>query len=42
MKDSTAEGGLNVKQKELIALGIGVTSRCEPCIYAHVEECLKA
>lgn len=42
MKDSTAEGGLSVKQKELIALGIGVTSRCEPCIYAHVEKCLKA
>jgi AhpD family alkylhydroperoxidase len=42
MKDTTAEGGLSVKQKELIALGIGVASRCEPCIYAHVEKCLKA
>jgi AhpD family alkylhydroperoxidase len=42
MKDSTAEGGLSAKQKELIALGIGVTSRCEACIYAHVEKCLKA
>lgn len=42
MKDSTPEGGLSVKIKELIALGIGVASRCEPCIYAHVEKCLKA
>lgn len=42
MKDSSPEGGLDVKQKELIALGIGVTSRCEPCIYSHVEKCLKA
>ncbi|QOJ01919.1 MAG: carboxymuconolactone decarboxylase family protein [Phycisphaeraceae bacterium] len=42
MKDSTPEGGLSVKHKELIALGIGVASRCEPCIYAHVEKCLKA
>lgn len=42
MKDSSSEGGLDVKQKELIALGIGVTSRCDACIYSHVEKCLKA
>lgn len=36
------EGALTVREKELIALGIGVASRCEPCIYAHVEKCLKA
>lgn len=42
MKDACAEGGLDVKQKELIALGIGVASRCEACIYSHVEKCLKA
>ena len=41
MRDNQADGGLNVKQKELIALGIGVASRCEPCIYAHVEKCFK-
>lgn len=41
MKDG-GEGGLSVKHKELIALGIGVAVRCEPCIYAHVEKCLKA
>ena len=41
MKDG-GDGGLSVKHKELIALGIGVAVRCEPCIYAHVEKCLKA
>lgn len=41
MKDG-GEGGLSVMYKELIALGIGVAVRCEPCIYAHVEKCLKA
>jgi len=36
------EGALSVKEKELIALGIGVALRCEPCIYAHVEKCFKS
>ena len=36
------DGALNVKQKELIALGIGVALRCEPCIYLHVEKSLQA
>lgn len=36
------EGQLSVREKELIALGIAVTMRCEPCIYAHVEKCIKA
>lgn len=35
-------GALSVKDKELIALGIGIALRCEPCIYAHVEKCFKA
>lgn len=42
MKDSTAEGGLSVKHKELIALALGVAVRCDACIYSHVEKCLKA
>jgi AhpD family alkylhydroperoxidase len=42
MKDTAADGALAVKHKELVALGIGVASRCEPCIYAHVDKCLKA
>ena len=36
------EGRLSVREKELVALGIAVAQRCEPCIYAHVEKCLKA
>lgn len=36
------DGALDVKQKELIAVALGVVQRCEPCIYAHVEKCLKA
>lgn len=35
------DGALSSKHKELIALGIAVATRCEPCIYAHVEKCLK-
>lgn len=36
------DGALSAKYKELIALGIGVASRCDACIYSHVEKCLKA
>ncbi|KUF10274.1 carboxymuconolactone decarboxylase family protein [Pseudoponticoccus marisrubri] len=31
------DGALDHKQKELIALGIAVAIRCEPCILFHVE-----
>ncbi len=40
-KELMKEGALSVKQKELIAVGIAVATRCEPCIYTHVEKCLK-
>ena len=36
------EGALDVREKELVALGIGLAVRCEGCIYAHVEKALKA
>lgn len=36
------DGALNVKHKELIALGIGISERCAPCIYLHVEKSLQA
>ena len=35
-------GELSVREKELIALGIGMAVRCDSCIYAHVEKALKA
>jgi AhpD family alkylhydroperoxidase len=36
------EGALSVREKELIALGIGLAMRCSPCINLHVQGCLKA
>lgn len=36
------EGALSVREKELIALGIGMAVRCEACIYAHTEKAMKA
>ena len=35
-------GALGVREKELIALAIGLAVRCEGCIWAHVETCVKA
>lgn len=36
------QGALSVREKELIALGIGLAVRCVSCINMHVEKCLKA
>jgi AhpD family alkylhydroperoxidase len=33
-----AEGALSVQAKELIALGISVAVRCEPCMNYHIEQ----
>ena len=33
------EGVLSVREKELIALGIGLADRCTPCINLHVQWC---
>ena len=35
-------GATSVREKELVAIGIGLALRCEPCIYIHVEKALKA
>jgi AhpD family alkylhydroperoxidase len=35
-------GALSVMQKELIALGIGVTQHCAPCIRLHIQKALEA
>ncbi|MDH4148098.1 MAG: carboxymuconolactone decarboxylase family protein [Acidimicrobiia bacterium] len=37
-----AEGALSTKTKELIALAIGIASRCEGCIAYHVRDALRA
>ena len=35
------EGALSVREKELIALGIGMALRCESCVYSHAEKAAK-
>ncbi|MGO8671044.1 MAG: carboxymuconolactone decarboxylase family protein [Capsulimonadaceae bacterium] len=37
---SMAPGALDLKQKELMALGIGIASRCDGCIAFHMHEAL--
>lgn len=39
---STAKGTLSTKTKELIALGIAITVRCDGCIAFHVHDSLNA
>ncbi len=36
------EGALSVREKELIALAVGLAVRCVPCINLHVKKCLDA
>jgi len=36
------DGALKTKEKELIALGIGIAQRCGPCINMHVKKALEA
>jgi len=36
------EGALTVREKELIAMSIGLAVRCKPCIRLHVKKCLHA
>jgi AhpD family alkylhydroperoxidase len=35
-------GALSLREKELIALAIGLADRCSPCIQLHVQGCLQA
>ncbi|WP_448580372.1 carboxymuconolactone decarboxylase family protein [Thermaurantiacus sp.] len=39
---ATAEGALDAKTKELVALGISVAVRCDPCIAYHSRAAVKA
>lgn len=41
-KSSTAPGALSAKVKELIALGIAITVRCDGCIAFHVHDAVKS
>jgi AhpD family alkylhydroperoxidase len=35
-------GALSLAEKELIAISIGLSVRCENCIYAHIQAALNA
>ena len=39
---AVADGVLDAKTKELIALGIGIAAQCDGCIAFHVHDALKA
>ncbi|MDN4502678.1 carboxymuconolactone decarboxylase family protein [Alteromonadaceae bacterium BrNp21-10] len=39
---AVSEGALDTKTKELIALGIAITVRCDGCIAFHVHDALSA
>jgi AhpD family alkylhydroperoxidase len=41
-KQATAEGQLSTKTKELIALAIAISVRCDGCIAYHVNDAIKA
>lgn len=38
---ATADGALSAKQKELIAVGVGVSIRCHYCITMHIAKSLE-
>jgi AhpD family alkylhydroperoxidase len=41
VKAAGEDGALSHKEKELIALAIGIAIRCEGCIVFHTRACLK-
>ena len=41
-KQAVADGALSAKVKELIALGIAITVRCDGCLAYHVHDALLA
>lgn len=41
-KAATKPGALNTKTKELVALGIAITVRCDGCISFHVHDAMKS
>ncbi len=42
MESVLSEGKLDLKTKELIAVGVAIAARCKYCIAIHVEKALKA
>lgn len=40
-REATSEGALGTKEKELIALGIAISARCDVCVAFHVHDSLR-
>ena len=40
--EAAAAEALDLKTRELIALGVAITTRCESCISVHAEAAMKA
>ena len=40
-KATHADGALSAKQKELIAMAIGIAARCQGCLAFHAQACVK-
>jgi len=41
-KKVMTDGAMTSREKELVALGIGVAVQCGPCIRLHTQKCLDA
>jgi AhpD family alkylhydroperoxidase len=41
-RDTSGEGGLDKKSKELLGLCASLVLRCDDCIAYHVDQCVKA
>lgn len=41
-RNATKQGALDTKTKELIALAIGITVRCDGCIAFHIYDALRS
>lgn len=41
-REALAPGALDVKTKELIAIGIAIASRCDGCVGFHVKAAIRA
>lgn len=40
-KATHSDGALSAKQKELIAIAIGIAARCQGCLAFHAQACVK-
>lgn len=41
-RDTSGEGGLNKKSKELLGLAASLVLRCDDCIAYHIDQCVSA